>query len=81
MFFKAFEAAKGDVGRLEHSWDKIRITMHAKSGEPKRSEVAAKIVLEGKGRANEGWTMHRGVFSQICADCDPVFFEALLKDY
>ena len=55
--------------------------MHAMSGEAKRSEVAATIVLEGKGRANEGWAMHRGVLSQIFADCDLVFFEALLKDY
>ena len=39
MLCKAFETAKGDGGRLETGWGTIQITMCAKSGEQKRSEV------------------------------------------
>ena len=59
MCFKSFEIAEGEVGRLEPSWG-----MYAKLCEQRRSEVAAKFVLEGEGRANEGWTMSTGVLSQ-----------------
>ena len=78
MFFKAFEAAKGDVGIFEPCWGTIQITMHAKLGGKKRSEVAATIVLEGEGRAKEGWTVRPSVSSLICSHIDPTLFEALL---
>ena len=60
-FYKAFEAAKGDVGRLGASWCTIQITMYAKIGDHSKSE-ARNFVLAGEGRANEGWTVLPGIF-------------------
>ena len=50
------------MGRLEASWETIQITMYARIGEHVRSEVSAKIVLEGDVQANEGWTVTSGRF-------------------
>ena len=47
---------------LEASWETIQILMYARIGEHVRSEVSAKIVLEGEVQANEGWTGDSGRF-------------------
>ena len=65
MFFKAFDRAKGDVGRLDASWGAIQLTMYATLGEQKGSDMATKLVLDGEGRANEGWTVRPGIFETI----------------
>ena len=51
IFYKVFEIGKGDGGRLEPSWCTIQIKMCGKLSEQKRSEVAAKFVLEVESRA------------------------------
>ena len=51
MFLKAFESATGDAGRLDSSWSTIQITMYAKVGDERSSEVAVKFVLEGEGQS------------------------------
>ena len=60
MFFKAFDGANGDGGGLEASWSTIQMTTDAKLGDRRRSEVAAKFVLE-EGRADERWTVYSGL--------------------
>ena len=58
----------------------MQITMYANVGDARRSEVAAKFVLEGEGHANEGSTLAAGVLHQMCTDFDDTLFSALVKD-
>ena len=44
MFYKAFEVANGDIGRLEPSWRTIQVTVYAEIGDQRKAEAAA--VLE-----------------------------------
>ena len=50
------------------------MTMYARIGEQRKSEVAANFVLEGQGLANEGWTLCSGVLRQTCTDVEPMLF-------
>ena len=77
MFHRTFVAAKGYVERLEPSWTTIQVTMYAKIGDQRKSEVAGDFVLGGEGRSNEGWTVSSGIVNQICTDCGVVVFATL----
>ena len=71
---------KGHVERSQASWEPfIQITMCAKLGEERRSEIAAKFVLEDEGHVNDGWTIVPGVLSQMCTEFHDTLFNALLK--
>ena len=72
MLYVAFVAAKGDAGGLEPSWRTIQITVYAVSGDQRTSEVTAKLVLEGEGRTEEGWTVFSRIWNQICTEIDAV---------
>ena len=74
--------ARGSVGRSEASWGTSQITMYAKIGEQKRSEVVAKFILEGEKavRTKDGRCI-LVVLNQICIDLEPTLFDALLKDF
>ena len=55
MSYKAFAAAKTDTDRIQLSWRTIQITESATISALRKTEAAARFVLEGEGRANEGW--------------------------
>ena len=55
--------------------------MFAKIGDQRKSGVAAKIVVEGEGRANEGWTLFLWILNHICTEFDPVFSAHFLKGF
>ena len=84
MFYKPFAAARGDTSRTEPSWRTIQITSCAKSrcgvGALRKTEAALKFVLEGEGRANEGWTVFPEHLKLTCTDFDPLLLDALVKD-
>ena len=77
MFYRAFALAQGNVKRLDPSWQTIQVTVFANTGDQRKSEVAAKFVRQGEGRANEGWTVYLGILSQICTHFDEVLFGTL----
>ena len=71
---------KGYVERSQASWEPfIQITMCAKLGEERRSEIAAKFVLDFEGHVKEGWTIVPGDLSQMCTEFHDTLFNALLK--
>ena len=71
MFYRPFAAAKGTrSGRLQ-------ITMYAQIGELRRTEAAARFVLEGEGRADDEWTVFPTILNHMCEDVEPVLFDTL----
>ena len=51
-----------------------------KVGAVRKTEAAAKFVLEGEGRAIEGWTVFPEHLKHTCTDFDPLLLDALVKD-
>ena len=74
--------ARGSVGRSEASWGTSHITMHAKIGEQKRLEVAAKFVLEGEKavRTKDGRRILE-VLNQICIDFEPTLVRCTFERF
>ena len=59
----------------------IQVTMYAKIGEQRQSEVAVMLVLEGEGISIGGWTVFPWILNQICTRFDAVLLDTLVKDF